>query len=47
MKGYQLVFLLLLGVNLAATGQEIKKRKLVFSDEFSVQGLPDSTKMDL
>lgn len=44
MKGYQLIVLLLLGITLAATGQEIKKRKLVFSDEFNVEGLPDSTK---
>ena len=43
MKTYQIIVLLLLGANLA-TAQEIKKGKLIFSDEFNYAGLPDSLK---
>ncbi|MGY0041158.1 RagB/SusD family nutrient uptake outer membrane protein [Pedobacter sp. NJ-S-72] len=43
MKTYQIIVLLLLGTNLA-TAQEIKKGKLIFSDEFNYTGLPDSLK---
>ena len=43
MKTYQFIVLLLLGANLV-TAQEIKKGKLIFSDEFNYKGLPDSSK---